>query len=247
MNGQSRNRPVQGETSQALEKATIHNLQTGEAIQVMFNPEEYSLDLGNTFAEIGIPGLQTSPIQYVRGNLRTLQMELFFDTYEAGTDVRAETMKVTNLLNKLPSTKAPPILLFSWGSLHFRCVLESAGQRFLMFLSDGTPVRARLTVAFKEYQPIEVEIESGLFVGPPAVHIVMQGDTLSGIAGVRLGDPGAWRDIAELNDIDDPFTLSPGQTLIMSAYRGAKDLYDEAVDLYHEAKQTYRKVKERLE
>jgi len=57
----------------AFEKATITNTQTGERIPVMFNPEEYSLDLANTFAEIGIPGLSAPPIQYVRGNLRHLK------------------------------------------------------------------------------------------------------------------------------------------------------------------------------
>lgn len=120
-----------------LEKASITNLQTGERISVMFNPEEYSLDLGNTFAEIAIPGLKTSPIQYIRGNSRNLKMELFFDTTDrkkGENDVRIETKKITSLLDKDAKTKAPPVLLFSWGGLNFKCVLESAGQRFTMFL-----------------------------------------------------------------------------------------------------------------
>src|SRR5690349_5582733 len=124
----------------ALEKAVITNTQTGEQIRVMFNPAEYSLDLGNTFAEIGIPGLRTPPIQYVRGNGRSLKMELFFDTCETRGDVRQETRRVTALLESDPILRAPPILLFSWGGLNFRCVLESVGQRFTMFLEDGTPV-----------------------------------------------------------------------------------------------------------
>jgi hypothetical protein len=61
----------------ALEKAIVTNTQTGEQIPVLFNPAEYSLDLGNTFAEIGIPGLRVPPIQYVRGNSRSLKLELF--------------------------------------------------------------------------------------------------------------------------------------------------------------------------
>ena len=95
---------------------------SGEQLEVMFNPEEYSLDLGNTFAEIAIPGLKTPPIQYVRGNIRTLQMELFFDTYEEKRDVRRETRRITSLLDKDPATKAPPLLLFSWGGLNFKSV-----------------------------------------------------------------------------------------------------------------------------
>ena len=199
----------------ALDKATITNLQTGEQIPVMFNPEEYSLDLGNTFAEIGIPGLKTPPIQYVRGNIRNLTMELFFDTYEEKRDVRLETRRVSNLLDKDVTTQAPPILLFSWGSLNFKCVLESAGQRFTMFLGDGTPVRATLSVSFKEFEQVEVEIERGLFIGPPTVRNIIEGDTLSKISGEVLGDPGAWREIAERNNIDNPLKLVPGLSLII--------------------------------
>jgi hypothetical protein len=199
----------------ALEKATIINLETDERIAVMFNPEEYTLDMGNTIAEVGIPGLEKSPIQYVRGNLRTLQMELFFDTYEKKRDVRTATQQITALLEKNPTTQAPPLLLFSWGSLQFKCVLETAGQRFILFLGDGTPVRARLNVTFKEYEQIEVEIQQGLFIGPPSVRNLLEGETLSKLAYEYLGDAGAWREIALLNRIDDPRRVAPGTQLLI--------------------------------
>lgn len=199
----------------ALEKATITNIKTGERISVMFNPAEYSLDLGNTFAEIGIPGLRTPPIQYVRGNIRNLKMELFFDTYEKKNDVRNETRKITTMLENDVNTQAPPILLFSWGGFNLRCVLESAGQRFSMFLEDGTPVRATLTVNFKEYEPVDIEIKHGLFIGPPTVHNIIEGETLTKIAGEILGDPRAWREIAVLNNVDNPRKLDPGVPLIV--------------------------------
>lgn len=199
----------------ALEKAIITNIQTGDRIPVMFNPEEYSLDLGNTFAEIGIPGIKTPPIQYVRGNIRNLNMELFFDTYELKSDVRNETQKITSLLEIEINTQAPPILLFSWGGLNFKCVLESAGQRFTMFLEDGTPVRATLTVSFKEYEAVDIEIKKGLFIGPPTVRNIIEGETLSNIAGDVLGDPGAWREIADLNNIDNPLKLALGMPLLI--------------------------------
>lgn len=201
----------------ALEKATIIKLGSGEQISVMFNPEEYSLEVGNSFAEIGIPGRERSPLQYVRGNMRTLQMELFFDTYEAKRDVRRETQRITGLLEKDVVTQAPPVLLLIWGSLQFQCVLESANQRFIMFLSDGTPVRARLNVTFKEFAPVEIEIQRGLFLGPPTVRNIIENDTLQRLAHEHLGDAGAWREIAVLNNIDDPFRLVPGAALLIPA------------------------------
>src|SRR5215475_1670957 len=87
-------------TSLELAKATILNTFTGESFRVMYNPEELKLEQGNTFAEVGIPGLGTPPVQYVRGKARTLSMELFFDTYETGEDVRTRTAPVVQLLDK---------------------------------------------------------------------------------------------------------------------------------------------------
>jgi hypothetical protein len=199
----------------ALVKAIIMNQDTREAIPVLFNPEEYTLDVGNTIAEIGIPGLQRSPVQYVRGNIRTLRMELFFDTYEQNEDVRVHTRRITSLLEPSPTTLAPPVLLFSWSSLQFQCVLETVSQRFIMFKPSGMPVRARLTVVFKEFARLEVEIEAGFFIGPPTVRNIIEGETLSQLAHEYFGDPGAWREIAEANDIDDPINLKPGRRIVI--------------------------------
>ncbi len=199
----------------ALEKAQIVNTATGQAIEVMFNPEEYTLEMGNSFAEIGVPGLSVSPVQYVKGNGRTLTMSLFFDTTETGEDVRGRTQQITQLLHQDPSTQAPPILLVGWGSLSLRCVLESVSQRFSFFMEDGAPVRATLDVSFREYEPIDVTIESGLFILPPTVRNLTGGQTLSGLAGEVLGDPAAWREIAQANGIDDPLDVPAGMQLII--------------------------------
>ena len=107
----------------SLEKATITKVRTNEQIAVMFNPAEYTFDVANSFAEISIPGLRTPPVQYVRGNARTLKMELFFDTFESRADVRGRTQQVTSLLDSEPTTQAPPILLFNWGGFSLQCVL----------------------------------------------------------------------------------------------------------------------------
>jgi len=203
-----------GNTPQ-LTKAVIVNTTTGQQIQVMYNPEQFSLDQGNTFAEIGIPGLNAPPIQYVRGKGRTLSMELFFDSYELNVDVRQFTDGITGLLTTLPSTFAPPILLFVMGGFSFRCVLMEAAQRFTMFDVDGTPVRSTLNVRFHEYVDVTVAVESGVFIGPPTLVNIVQGDTVSSIAASVYGDPSRWRDIANANNIEDPFSLPSGHPLVI--------------------------------
>src|ERR1700744_5127654 len=100
---------VQATVSGELAKAPILNTFTGESFRLMYNPEELKLEQGNTFAEVGIPGLGTPPVQYVRGKARTLSMELFFDTYETGEDVRTRTAPVVQLLDKDARELAPPV------------------------------------------------------------------------------------------------------------------------------------------
>src|SRR5688572_10663139 len=93
----------------ALEKATITNTVTGKPIPVMFNPEEYTLNKDINYAQTGVPGLSGPITQFVHGNLGTLEMELFVDTYEehregnrilnrAGEDVRNLTRKISDLM-----------------------------------------------------------------------------------------------------------------------------------------------------
>jgi LysM repeat protein len=226
-----------GPAGNQLAKALLINTTTGESFPVMYNPEELTLEQGNTFAEVGIPGLDAPPSQYVRGKARALTMELFFDTYEVGVDVRDHTAPIVRLLDKQPQTQAPPVLLFSMGRLQFRCVLVDAGQRFTMFLPDGTPVRSTLSVRLHEYVEVDLEIRRGVFFGSPTVsaavstavgavrsavssggstvHVVVDGDTLSGLAGAYLGDVARWREIADANAVDDPFGLPPGRALVI--------------------------------
>jgi hypothetical protein len=198
-----------------LAKANIINTVTNARFPVMYNPEEYRLDQGNNFAEVAIPGLNTPPIQYVSGRARMLTMDLFFDTYETGADVRTYTDQIVQLLDTLPQTQAPPILLFAMGRFNFQCVLVDAGQRFTMFARDGTPVRSILSAKFQEFVPVDVQIQSGVFIGPPTLVSIAQGQTISSLAAGALGDPARWRDIAQYNNIDDPFNVAPGQTILI--------------------------------
>jgi hypothetical protein len=211
-----------------MAKAMIKNSDTGDEVEVLFNPEEYSLNKDNNFAQMAVPGLRSPLLQFVHGNLQTLEMELLVDTYEehksgnktlnqAGQDVRDLTSRITCLLDINPDTHAPPVLVFTWGSLAFTCVLARASQRFIMFRPDGVPVRARLQVTFNEFtnadqEAKETKRETADF---SQLYVVGQGETLSGIAGRVYQNPSLWRPIALYNQVDDPRRLAVGLPLLI--------------------------------
>lgn len=200
----------------ALTKAKIIILkQSQETVDVLFNPNEYVLQSGNTFSWQTIPGLQSPLAQFVSGEATTLTMDLFFDTYEKGTDVRAHTAKITGLLNVDRDLHAPPLCRFVWGSLDFKGVAEKVSQRFTMFLGTGIPVRATLNVTFRAVQSMTEQYQNvpRQSADRTKQKTLKQDEQLWMLAADEYEDPSHWRAIAEANGIDNPRKLPVGRKL----------------------------------
>lgn len=202
-------------------------------VPCLFNPKELSVEKSNQFAEVNIPGLPSPIFQFVRGNARSVSMDLFFDTYEEGIDVRVFTDRITgwdagSMFSKLPGAAkglmdidsdlhAPPICLFIWGAFIFQCIIERVSKRFTMFLPEGIPVRATLSVTLKEYREVEVQVKEIALLSADLTKrwVVTQGDSLWSIAAKEYRNPGDWRLIAEANKIDNPRIITPGEELVI--------------------------------
>ncbi len=207
-----------GVNSGKLETATIQVLNgknEGTNIECLFNPSEYNLSKQVNYAEMKATGSGTQVQQFTGRGAETLSMELFFDTSETHADVRTEHVKqIDALLEVDPKLHAPPLVEFRWGSLTFTSLVESADKSFTRFLPDGTPVRARVNVTFKEYESSEytkrIKPES---TDKTKAWTVTEGDTLWLIADEEYGDATDWRTIADANDIENPRQVEPGSML----------------------------------
>jgi LysM repeat protein len=195
----------------------------GEEFYVLFNPTEYSFDDSSTWSDQDRMG-QKPELQYTGGARKKLSMELFFDTYESQTDVREHTGKIAKLLEYNSEKHRPPKVTLNWGQtppagvphdFPFTAVLESLKQQFILFTSNGTPVRAKLSVSFVQFTLPEEELKKNEphSADHTKAYIVKAGDTLSGIAGLFYREPRQWRYIAEENEINNPLELQPGQKL----------------------------------
>jgi hypothetical protein len=185
-------------------------------IPLHFNPSEYKLKKENTFAEIPIPGLETPPLQYVRGGAEVLSMEVLVDTSDDLDDVREKYVaKIQGLLRKNEKLHAPPIVDFVWADKVFRGVLQSLEVTYLLFGADGTPLRAKLAIAMKEYRPVEIQLKDTEQTSPDVEkrYVVRAGETLSSISEAIFRDPAHWREIALANEIADPRRVAPGTVL----------------------------------
>ncbi|HMF56772.1 MAG TPA: LysM peptidoglycan-binding domain-containing protein [Pyrinomonadaceae bacterium] len=191
-------------------------------IPLRFNPTEYQLQRANNFAEIAIPGLETPPIQFVRGAGEKLTTEFLVDTSDTLEDVRIRYVnKLRALMNINRELHAPPIVRFIWDTQIFKGVLESLNVTYTLFTPEGVPLRAKLNVSLKEYRPVEIQTKERPTASPDfeKTYVVRRGDNLSSIAAAVYRDAGLWREIAKANGIQDPRTLAPGRVLTLPRLR----------------------------
>lgn len=201
----------------ALKKAMIlvNRGSNTERIDVLFNPNEYALESSNQYSWQKIPGLSQPIAQFISGEATTLSMDLFFDTYESGTDVRKHTMQIVGLLDVDKDLHAPPPCKFVWGTLQFKGIVEKVTQKYTMFQDSGLPVRATLNVTFKAVQSITEQFKHipRQSADRTKQRMVKQGDQLWHIAAEEYEDPSMWREIARANQIDNPKRLEPGTVI----------------------------------
>jgi LysM repeat protein len=185
-------------------------------IPLRFNPTDYKLSKANTFAEITIPGLETPPIQYVRGGSETLTVQALVDTSDTLDNVRTSYVDaIRDLMRPDSREHAPPIVRFVWDEAVFTGVLEKLDVNYVLFGRDGVPLRAQLDISLKEFRPAAQQVLDTPRSSPTVEksYVVRRGDTLSSIAAAVYRRADAWRELARANDITDPRDLRPGRVL----------------------------------
>ncbi|HET7539653.1 MAG TPA: LysM peptidoglycan-binding domain-containing protein [Polyangiaceae bacterium] len=199
----------------------------GSPIEVLYNPKEYTIEQSNTFAEIGIPGLEAPILQFVRGNTEKLSFDLLIDTTDkplgsADRDASLIANRILKLARVDGERHAPPVVSFAWGGQVLDGVIESCRRQFVLFDPDGKPTRIVMALAVKRYRTLKEQLGDMNRKSPDRTRtvVVVAGDTLPAIAFRAYGDDSQWRAIADHNGIADPALLEPGLVLEVPSLTG---------------------------
>jgi hypothetical protein len=204
-------------------KATItdvsHAAGVKQAITVLFNPSDLSLDRGSHYASMPVPGLAMPILQYIRGESDILTVELFLDQTDSGGDIETRLDELESLVKIDSALHAPPVVEFAWSKFSFAGVIASMRERMTLFSEDGRRLRARLTITFRSYKSAEVQLRELKLSSPDRSHtrVLREGETLAHIANEVYGDPRMWRPIALANRIERPRFIEPGTPLVIPA------------------------------
>lgn len=204
----------------ALEKAAIDILKganAGTRISVLFNPAEYSIERTNTYKSTSIPGLSGPLLHFINGEADQLSMELFLDDYTdpdkvGGRSVQERIDEMAKLLEIDRDLHAPPTVMFVWGNLHFKAIIEKLSRKITLFQPNGIPARATLSVTFKEYKTLSELIEDPRLQSSDKSkrRRIVGTDSLWALAAREYDEPLLWKVIAEKNNLDDPRDVGPG-------------------------------------
>jgi LysM repeat protein len=200
--------------------------ETGERLPCLFNPASLTVALSNVWRGDETPGKSAPDLYFAGSASATFDTELVFDTTDTGKPVTEYTTKLVHVMRIDPNLPGhdpsrnrgrPPWIRFHWGDLHsFKSVVERLSINFTYFGSDGTPLRARVSISLRQYEDDPTWAPQNPTSGTPhphRVHVLQAGDTLDRIAARYYGDAAIWRVIAEANGIEDPFRLPKGAPL----------------------------------
>jgi hypothetical protein len=201
-------------------KATLTALPGGTPLTVHFNPASLVYSVENSVAQqAGNP----KKAQYVAQFSGKLTMDLQFDTTDTGSDVRTVTNQVALFMQASgnasaaaqnsappsangnssgPPPKAPPVLMFQWGTYQFQGIMDSFKETIDFFSADGIALRALVSIGLSRQD--NVFDEGANLSGPTNSGSLVpssSSDSAQSMA-TRGGDPSAARQLGADNGLE---------------------------------------------
>lgn len=204
-------------------------------VTFQYNPTKYQVAKAIQWKAGDQKAADAPPLEFVAGAGRTVTMELIMDDYE-GKDEDGKPAKTVvervEQLNKFTLVDAgnakdaakarPPRVMFMWGNDYakFKAVIKTLNVTYTLFHENGAPARATVSLTLQEWQDKPgAQNPTSMGSGDLRSHRVISGDTLDNIAYDELGSASRWKYVAELNNIDDPLSIQPGQHLVIAPLR----------------------------
>lgn len=142
-----------GKKSGAMLKGLVMNQTTKVPYMFQYNPTTLGYSRSAEYKEISAPGSSYPIVQYIKGNSREFEVELFFNddnTYRGTIDLAREYFSAFLPPEDNKGGFSPPIMLFYYGTFIKKCVLTGLRVDIERHNKYGLPLRARFTLSLKQ-------------------------------------------------------------------------------------------------
>ena len=189
--------------------------------EALINPAGYGHDFTIRYARNQALGQAGNEAKFHASQPEKLNLkELVLDGTGAvpGTSmpVKDQVTALRNTVYTYVGTKhEAPIVQVVWGSLIFYGRAENLKFDYTLFMPNGEPLRAKITLAFVEYTSAAEIVKESQPSSPDLTHLVVvrAGDTLPLLCDRIYRDPAYYREVARINGLTAFRQLLPGSRL----------------------------------
>lgn len=194
--------------------------QVGE-YTVMLNPESLKVDCSINYDNEQPPNSSAPSSKYKYSPAANISFELFLDCTGIVDETRVELPEEITKLKKIiydynGDIHRPNYVSVIWGKhLNFQGVLTSYTTSYTLFKPDGTPLRAKISLAFDAFKSREAVTKEEKNNSPDMTHLVavVEGDSLPQLSKKIWGDTAYYIQVARFNNLNKFRKLQAGTTL----------------------------------
>lgn len=211
-------------TQGGLKRGKLTNLITNQSVEFMFNPFEYTISKSNSWESRNVVGKNMPLVTFTQGGAQTISLTLYFDVSTGRNDVRQKTQNLWKMMMIDSSTidattgkGEPPKVAFEWGGLYFKSIITQLSEAFLLFNTDGVPMRSKVSISLQQVmdeESITPQTTGTTGAGNQQQSVTQtEGQRMDNIASDSGKPPSNYRDIASNNNIDNPNSVPNGKKL----------------------------------
>ncbi len=194
---------------------------------MQFNPSGMNISYYPTYCEEDYAGKIGSEMQWNHTKATELQFKFNMDESlvdATSTPINEQISRFkAHTVDYQPDTHEPPLYTeICWGAFAenkdsvFKGRITQLDITYTQFKPSGEPLRAELSVAFKEYKSFQTMLKEQNKSSPDMTHrrTVQAGDTLLLMTQRIYGDAKYYKQVAAHNQLTSLRTLEPGTQLI---------------------------------
>jgi hypothetical protein len=196
----------------------------GAPFEAMINPETYSHTYSISYTDRKNMGGNTQASDFNQMAKEKLSFKITLDSTgvvplsvaNKGKDVKQMIKELKGIVYDYQgSIHQPYFVELLWGAMIFKGRLENFSLDYKLFRSDGTPIRATVTLAFTGYMSEELAAAQANQSSPDMTHIVTikEGDTLVELCSRIYGKSKYYLKVAEFNNLTNFRYLNPGSKI----------------------------------
>jgi len=185
----------------------------------MFNPETMSEGNAPRYNDERSLGSEGGKQRFVDIPPGSFNFEFLIDGTGASGDKRevfAEVALFKETVKLRSETHSPSFLMFVYGTFIKTGVLTNMSVQYTMFRSNGTPLRAKISITCREHTPKLLGLLKANFLSPDLTreHQVKVGNSLPLLCNAYYDSPRFYLEVARVNQLTSFRKLRAGQTLL---------------------------------